>query len=69
MVALNVILNKDFGCQTELIGKWSIDIGAILTQTQTDKMMTDRYRCGLDSNWTQTDGKMVDRYGCNPDLN
>ena len=32
------------------IGKWLIDIGAApKTQTPTDKMMTDRYRCGPDS--------------------
>ena len=33
-VALNVILNKDSGRRTELIGRWSIDIGSALTQTK-----------------------------------
>ena len=49
----------------KLIGKWPIDMGA--TPTQTDKTMTDRYRCGPDSNWT--DRKMADRYRCCPDSN
>ena len=69
-VTLNVILNKDPGRRTELIGRWSIDIGAAKkTQTPTNKMMIDRYRCGPDSNCTQTDRKMVNRYRCGPNSN
>ena len=61
--------------------RWLIDIGAAPTQTYT--IMTDRYRCGLDSKtdmtgrWpidigaaptqTQTDKMMTDRYRCGPD--
>ena len=40
MVALNVILNKDFGRRTELIGRWPINIGAA-PKTRTD-MKNDR---------------------------
>ena len=33
-VTLNVILNKNLGRRTELIGRWPIDIGAVPTQTK-----------------------------------
>ena len=51
--------------QTDMTRRWPIDIGATPTQTQTDKMMTDRYRCGPNSK-TQTDRMTTDRYGCGP---
>ena len=50
----------------KMIGRWSIDIGVASTQTRTDKMTTDRYRCGPNSNWTQNDRNMANRYRCGP---
>ena len=51
----------------KLTWQWLIDIGAVLkTQTQTNKMITDRYRYGPNSNWTPIDRKMTDWYKCGP---
>ena len=50
----------------EMIGRWSFDIGVVptqKTQTQTDRKMVDRYRCGLKM---QTNKTMTDRYRCGP---
>ena len=74
--------------QTEhkLIGIRPIDMGAPpKTQTHNNKMMTDRYRCGPNSNWTkwigiwpidigatlklELTGKMIDWYRCGPESN
>ena len=60
-MTLNDILNKDPGRRTELIGRWPIDMGAApKTQTQTNKMMTDRYRCGPKK--TELDKEMIGRW-------
>ena len=71
--------------ENKLIGRWLIDIGAIpKTQTQIDKTITDRYRCGPNSNsyrqyeWLIDIGMtpnieptrwMTDRYRCSPNTN
>ena len=53
----------------KLIGRWSIDICVVSKiETQTDKMVIDRYRFDPNSNWTQIDMKMTDRYRCGPKL-
>ena len=52
----------------KLARKWSIDKGVTpKAQTQTNKKMTNRYRCNpKNSNWNHIDKKMVDQYRCDP---
>ena len=56
-MTLNVILNKDSRRPIELIGRWSIDMGAV--PTQTEHKLTGIWPIDMGAFSTQTKHKMI----------